>query len=49
MVDGEPEPHEEGIYYVRLGADSGKQQFVPAGKDLYVALDKPCEDSGDNN
>ncbi len=40
MVNGEPEHHKEGIYYVRFGADGGKQQFVLAGKDPYVALDK---------
>ena len=40
MVDGEPEHHKEGVYYVRFGADGGKQQFVLAGKDPYVALDK---------
>jgi integrase/recombinase XerD len=40
MVDGEPEHHKDGVYYVRFGADSGKQQFVLVGKDPYVALDK---------
>jgi hypothetical protein len=40
MVDGEPEHHKEGVYYVRFGADGGKQQFVLAGNDPYVALDK---------
>ena len=40
LVNGEPEHHEEGVYYVRFGADGGKQQFVLAGKDPYVALDK---------
>jgi hypothetical protein len=40
MVNGEPEHHKEGVYYVRFGADGGKQQFVLAGKDPYVALDK---------
>jgi hypothetical protein len=40
MVNGEPEHHKEGVYYVRFGADGGKQQFVLVGKDPYVALDK---------
>lgn len=40
MVDGEPEHHKDGVYYVRFGADGGKQQFVLVGKDPYVALDK---------
>jgi len=40
MVKGEPEHHKEGVYYVRFGTDGGKQQFVLAGKDPYVALDK---------
>jgi integrase len=40
MVDGEPEHHKEGVYYLRFGADGGKQPFVLVGKDPYVALDK---------
>src|ERR1700690_4656895 len=40
MVDGEPEHHKEGVYYIRFGADDGKQQFVLVGKDPYIALDK---------
>jgi hypothetical protein len=40
MVDGEPEHHKDGVYYVRFGADGGKQQFVLVGKAPYVALDK---------
>src|SRR5208282_1748298 len=40
MVDGEPEHHKDGVYYVRFGAEGGKQQFVLVGKDPYVALDK---------
>lgn len=40
MVDGEPQHHKEGVYYVRLGTDAGKQQFVQVGKDPFVALDK---------
>jgi hypothetical protein len=39
-VKGEPEHHKEGVYYVRFGADGGKQQYALAGKDPYVALDK---------
>src|SRR5580704_17271686 len=33
MVNGEPEHHKEGVYYVRFGADGGKQQYALAGKD----------------
>jgi hypothetical protein len=40
MVNGEPEHHKEGVYYLRFG---GKQQFVLIGKDPYVALDKLSE------
>jgi hypothetical protein len=40
MVNGEPEHHKEGVYYVRFGTDGGKQQFVLASKDPFVALDK---------
>jgi hypothetical protein len=40
IVDGEPEYHKEGVYYVRFGTDGGKQQPVSVGKDPYVALDK---------
>jgi len=40
MVDGEPEHHKEGVYYVRFGVDGGKQQFVLVGKDPFVVLDK---------
>jgi integrase len=43
MVKGEPEHHKEGVYYLRFGADDGKQQFVLIGKDPYVALDKLAE------
>jgi hypothetical protein len=40
MMKVEPEHHKEGVYYVRLGTDGGKQQFVLVGKDPFVALDK---------
>jgi hypothetical protein len=40
IVKGEPEHHREGVYYLRFGADDGKQQFVLVGKDPYVAVDK---------
>jgi integrase/recombinase XerD len=40
MVDGEPEHHKEGVYYVRFGADGGRQPRVAVGKDPYIALDK---------
>ena len=40
MVDGEPEYHKEGVYYIRFGTNGGKQPFVLVGKDPYVALDK---------
>lgn len=40
MVNGEPEHHKEGVYYLRFGTDGGKQRFVLVGKDSYVALDK---------
>src|SRR6202795_1829728 len=40
MVDGEPEHHKEGVYYVRFGADSSRQPRVAVGKDPYIALDK---------
>jgi hypothetical protein len=43
MVNGEPEHHKEGVYYLRFGADDGKQQFVLVGKDPYVALDRLSE------
>jgi Phage integrase, N-terminal SAM-like domain len=43
MVNGEPEHHKEGVYYLRFGTDGGKQQFVLVGKDPYVALDKLSE------
>jgi hypothetical protein len=39
MVKGEPEHHNEGVYYVRFGTDGGKQQLVLVGKDPYLALD----------
>jgi hypothetical protein len=39
MVNGEPEHHKEGVYYLRFGTDGGKQQFVLVGKEPYVALD----------
>jgi hypothetical protein len=34
MVDGELQYHKEGIYYLRFGADGGKQQFVLAGTEV---------------
>src|SRR6202030_4715762 len=40
IVEGEPQHHKEGVYYVRFGRDGGKQQFVLVGKDPYIALDK---------
>jgi hypothetical protein len=43
IVKGEPEHHKEGVYYLRFGADGGKQRFVLVGKDPYVALDKLSE------
>ncbi len=43
MVNDEPEHHKEGVYYVRFGADGGKQQYALVGKDSYVALDKLAE------
>lgn len=43
LVDGKPEHHPEGVYYVRYGTDDGKQWFVPVGNDPYVALDKVAE------
>jgi integrase len=43
MVNREPEHHKEGVYYLRFGTDGGKQQFVPVGKDPFVALDKLAE------
>jgi integrase len=43
MVNGEPEHHAEGVYYLRFGTDDGKQHFVLIGKDPYVALDKLAE------
>jgi Phage integrase, N-terminal SAM-like domain len=43
MVNGEPEHHKEGVYYLRFGTDGGKQRFVLVGKDPYVALDKLAE------
>jgi integrase len=43
MVNGEPEHHKEGVYYLRFGAEGGEQQFVLVGKDPYVALDKLSE------
>jgi integrase/recombinase XerD len=43
MVDGEPEHHPEGVYYIRFGTDGGKQPFEPVGNDPYVALDKLAE------
>jgi len=43
IVNGEPEHHKEGVYYVRFGTDGGKQPFVPVGADPYVALDKLAE------
>jgi len=43
MVNGEPKHHPEGVYYLRFGADDGKQQCVLVGKDSYIALDKLAE------
>jgi hypothetical protein len=43
FVDGEPEHRPEGVYYMRFGADSGKQPMVPLGTDPYLALDKVAE------
>lgn len=43
IVNGEPEYHEDGVYYVRFGTDDGKQPFVLVGKDPYIALDKLAE------
>jgi integrase/recombinase XerD len=43
IINGEPEHHKEGVYYVRFGTDGGKQPFVPVGADPYVALDKLAE------
>jgi hypothetical protein len=37
MLKGQPEHHKEGVYYLRFGADGGKQQFVLVGKDPYVS------------
>jgi hypothetical protein len=38
MVDGEPEHHKEGVYYVRFGKGGGKQPLVSVGKDPYIAF-----------
>ena len=43
MVNREPEHHKEGVYYLRFGADGGKQQFVLVGKDPFIALDELAE------
>jgi integrase len=43
MVNGEPEHHANGVYYLRFGTDDGKQKFELVGKDHYVALDKLAE------
>ncbi len=40
MVDGEPEHHPEGVYYIRFGTGGGKQRFESVGMDAFVALDK---------
>ncbi len=40
VVNGEPEHHKEGVYYVRFGTEGGKQQYALASKDPFVALDK---------
>jgi hypothetical protein len=40
MVDGKPERHPEGVYYIRFGTDGGKQPFQPVGNDPYVASDR---------
>ena len=48
FVNGEPEHRPEGVYYMRFGADSGKQQMVPLGNDPYVALDKLAAQETDN-
>ena len=41
MIKGEPEHHEEGVYYVRLGTDVGKQQFVQVGSRTDLRLAEP--------
>jgi len=43
MVNRKPEHHSEGVYYVRVGTDGGKQRFESVGKDAYVAMDKLAE------
>src|SRR5437879_4028666 len=43
FVDGEPEHCSEGVYSMRFGAVSGKQQLWPLGNDPYWALDKVAE------
>ncbi len=43
LVDGEPEHRPEGVYYMRFGGDSGRQEMVPLGNDPYLALDKAAE------
>lgn len=45
MVNGEPEHHANGVYYLRFGTDDGKQKFELVGKDHYVALDKLAKSS----
>ena len=41
MIKGQPEHHEEGVYYVRLGTDVGKQQFVQVGSRTDLRLAEP--------
>jgi len=43
MVKRQPEHHPEGVYYIRVGTDGGKQRFESVGKDAYVAMDKLAE------
>jgi hypothetical protein len=43
MVNRQPEHHPEGVYYIRIGTDGGKQRFESVGKDSYVAMDKLAE------
>jgi len=40
VVNGEPEHHPEGVYYIRTGSADGKQHYESVGNDAYVALDK---------
>jgi len=43
MVNGQPQHHPEGVYYIRFGREGRKQRFESVGKDPYVALDKLAE------